>query len=580
MTPSAINGETPEPALVSPRPACQTWTYVNSEDLPLEDPRPAEREEGQQAEKRITSLARFMAGRESRALTFWLLVAFVLRLFLLWHFEQVISPDGVQYVALARSLIAGNFRAGLSIYSAPLYPAFIGIASLIFRDIEFGGRFVSVLAGSLLVLVSHRLIRNWYGPKVAIIGAALVALHPLLIYYSTTLLTESTYTFFFTAAVLAGWSALSAAKGSRYLLAGAIIGTSYLLKPEAAGFVLLLVVMALSRRLFTKTAPGKESVRNALLICAGFLLVAAPYLFYLRHQTGTWTLSGKTAAHLWQGSRRAGGDFQEVRLPLIPDTATAIVQLTKALRFEYEIFNLIFPPIFVLLVGLGLFRKRWSADRVARELYLFSFVAATLAGYAITLPNIRFLVPLLPILLCWVAKGIVEFADWVNETLLKFKRGRTVNPYVTKAVVPILVVVLLVSLLPLFVYLLRGDKWSDYYGQKRAAEWIRAQQDRSQARVIMSTVPIAAFYLGGRNVSLVDEDYGALITRARREQVGYLIVNERDFRYMRLGALLDERSDHPGLRLATTFAEAPGHKIVVYAVAETPEGSPWKVEMR
>jgi hypothetical protein len=207
-------------------------------------------------------------------------------------------------------------------------------------------------------------------------------------------------------------------------------------------------------------------------------------------------------------------------------------------------------------------------------------VAATLAGYAITLPNIRFLVPLLPILLCWVAKGIVELSDWVAESLHKFKGRRIGIPYLTKIIVPLVVAVLLMSLLPLFLYLSRGDKWSDYYGQKRAAQWIEAQQDKPQARVIMSTVPITAFYLGGRHVQLVDEDFSALITRAQREQVSYLIVNERDFRYMNLRRLLDERSDHPGLRLAMTFADAPGHKIVLYAVEEAPEDSPQKAQPR
>lgn len=512
-----------------------------------------------------------------RILAFWTLAAFLLRLFIIWRFEQVISPDGVQYVALGHNLMAGQFQAGLSIYWPPLYPLLVGLSSIFFNDSEFAGRFVSVVAGGLLVLPSYGLIRNWYGERVALIGVGLIALHPLLIYYSTVLLTESTYTLLFTCGVLAGWTALSGGRARSFLLAGATFGACYLLKPEAVGFLLLLLIPTLARRVVDKASSFKSSVRNALLLCAGFLLLAAPYLFYLRQQTGGWTLSGKTAAHLWQGNRFAGEFLTPTVLPLVPDATIAFVQLTKALRSEYEIFNLIFPPTFVILTGLGLFRKRWTNNRGWRELYLFSFIAAALAGYAVTLPNIRFIMPLMPLLLCWVAKGVCEFAEWLSELSARAKGARKVLPYLERIVAALIITGLLASLVPLSVYLWRGDKWGDYYGQKRAAAWIK-QHAASQSPVIMSTVPIAAFYAGGRHVALPDEDYAALLTRARRERVGYLLVNERNFKFMRLSFLLDEAGAHPGLRLVHLIAEAPGHKILIYALDENAQAAPDKVE--
>jgi hypothetical protein len=509
--------------------------------------------------------AGLMERKEWKALLCWTVLALLLRLLLVWRLEQVISPDGVGYIVLGRNLMAGNFREGLSTYWSPLYPLLVGIASLFFRDAEFAGRFVSVIAGGLLVVPAHRLIRHWYGVRAALIGAGLVALHPLLIYYSTVLLTESTYTLFFVSGVLAGWNVLHTGRARSHLLAGAAFGACYLLKPEAAGFIILLLVPVLLRRLFDKTVSLKTCARNALLLCAGFMLLAAPYLVYLRHETGAWKLSTKIGGHLWQGSRLASGDFAPASLPLMPGMTTALVQLTKALRFEYEIFNLIFPPLFVLLVGVGLFRKRWTSRRAWRELYLFSFVAAALAGYAVTLPNIRFIMPLLPLLLCWLSKGIIEFEEWAVETLRGFDAAKRFAPSLRKLIVPLVVACLLASLIPLFIYLLRGDKWGDYYGQKRAGVWIK-EHEASRPPVIMSTIAIAAFYAEGRAVALVDEDYPAFIARARREGVRYIIVNERDFRYMSLRALLDDQSSHPGLRLVQYFAEAPGHRILIYAL--------------
>src|SRR4051812_47944396 len=156
---------------------------------------------------------------EWRTVLAWTLAAFAVRLAVLLCFEHVISPDGVEYVAHARRLAAGDLANGMSTYWPPLYPALVGLASFVFRDAEFAGRFVSVVAGALLVIPAHRLARRWYGRRVALICVALVALHPLLVYYSTALLTESTYTLIFTCGVLAGWSALTGTRTCAHALA-------------------------------------------------------------------------------------------------------------------------------------------------------------------------------------------------------------------------------------------------------------------------------------------------------------------------------------------------------------------------
>lgn len=514
---------------------------------------------------------RHVAARsETWTLLSWMLVAFLLRFLFVWNFEHVISPDGVSYVTLGRNLLGGDFRHGLSTYYPPLYPLLVGLSTLLFRDAELAGRMVSVVAGSLLVVPVYRLTRDWYGVRVARFGAALVALHPLLIYYSTVLLTEATYTLLFTCGVLAGWSALSTGRARAYMLAGTLFGACYLLKPEACGFILLLGVAACGVKFFKTGVTYKSVVANASALVAGFLLLALPYLIYLRRATGAWMLSGKFAGHLWQGTRATG----DVALPpatLIPDMTTALVQLTKALRYEFEVFNLIFPTAFVVLAGLGLFRTAWTRARAWRELYLAAFIAATLAGYAVTLPNIRFLIPLLPLLLCWVSKGVVEFEGWTVNTLGRLPTAARIVSPARRLVVPLVVAALVVSLLPLFVYLRSGDKWHDYHGQKRAAVWIK-EQTAGRAPVIMSTVPVAAFYAGGRHVPLVDEAYATLIERARHERVDYIIVNERNVKNMSLRTLLDEHVQRPELRPAHSLANAPGHKVLVYALTNSGAG--------
>lgn len=516
--------------------------------------------------------ARSVSRVELRAVLAWTLAAFALRAVVLLCFEHVISPDGVEYVAHARRLAAGDLANGMSTYWPPLYPALVAVASLVFRDAEFAGRLVSVVAGAALVIPAHRLARRWYGRSAALVCASLVALHPLLVYYSTALLTESTYTLLFTCAVLAGWSALTGTTARAYAFAGALFGACFLLKPEAFGFVLLLLVMLAARRLLTgtslrrmKTGLHQTSVVNALALVAGFAAAASPQILYIRWRTGKWFLSEKMGGHLLQGARAASGDAAAAHASSLPDALTALARLAKALRFEYEIFNLIFPTAFVLLVALGLFRRRWTRARAAREAYLLAFVLAALAGYAVTLPNIRFLAPLVPVLLCWVSKGTLEFAAWARDTLARLNVSAPLAARVKRLAAPLVVAVLVASLAPLFVYLMRGDKWGDYYGQKRAGVWIK---EHAAAPTVMSTVQVTAFYAGGRNVAVKgDEDYDALLGRARQEGARYVVVNERDFDEMKsLSALLDARAEHRGLRLAQEFAEAPGQRVLVYEV--------------
>ncbi|HEU4595737.1 MAG TPA: glycosyltransferase family 39 protein, partial [Pyrinomonadaceae bacterium] len=344
------------------------------------------------------------AGRlsgEARAVLGWTLAAFVVRLLLAWRVEHVISPDGVEYVRLGRNLVSGHLAAGMSTYFPPLYPLLVGLASLVFGDGELAGRFVSVVAGSLLVVPAYALAREWYGERAAMVAAALVALHPVLAYYSTVVLTEATYTLLFTCGVLAGWTALSGRRARAYALAGAAFGACYLLKPEAVGFVVLLVALVLCRKLFDRAHTLRLAARQALALCAGFALAASPYLLYLWGYTGGLTLSGKTGGHVLQGSRRVAGEVGPHLDGPPPGLTDVAVQLLKALRFEYELFNLLFPFAFVVLAALGLFRERWTRERAWREGYLFAFLLATLAGYAVTLPNIRFFVPLVPLVLCW-----------------------------------------------------------------------------------------------------------------------------------------------------------------------------------
>lgn len=214
----------------------------------------------------------------------FVLLALILRLYLS-TFKPSVEWDGFYYALLGKNLISGDFAKGLSTYWSPLYPALIGLASLIFGDLKFAGTFVSIVAGSLLVVPVYLLVLDFYGRRAALCSALLVAVCPALADYSTDILTEATYTLLFMFGILAGWFALSRGKNIYYLLTGLVFGACYLTRPEAFAYIILMLILTLGHKLLHRQLRSRKTVVNVATLLAGFLLLSLPYLIFLHRQT-------------------------------------------------------------------------------------------------------------------------------------------------------------------------------------------------------------------------------------------------------------------------------------------------------
>lgn len=523
-------------------------------------------------------------------------LAFFLRLSVLRR-QTPIYPDSVHYAIMGKHLVSGNLQEGLSTFWPPLYPFLVGLSSLVFRDIETGGKFVSLLAGSMLVIPVYSLIRFLYGKDAAFIGAFIVAIHPPLIRYSTTILTESTYTTLFVSVLFAGLRAISGGAYVTFFSVGVLLGACYLLKPESIGYLGLMAILTLGTSLLGNHLPPSEVLFRIMALVAGASLLSLPYLLFLRRTTGGWTISDKFRAHvhpseiwekrwfglpkggtttladrLYAGASRNDDSLENRGLPAADVSSLRMMtaRSVEALRSEAKLLTYgMTPPHFMLLMGLGMFKTEWL-----KEFYLLSFFTATLIGYALCPDEIngRLLVPLLPVTICWVAGGFKTVEDWLVEFLKQTKISRAV-PLINPATLRLWMITALgFSMLPWLVYSLMTIPAAPMIEFKEAGRWVNEHSQTSP--LIMATRPFIAFYAGGRPVYLPAEEYQTVVEHARHLNVDYVAIDEAlisngvwgNNEYSDLRSLLDERSNHPGLRLVYKFDRMPGRKILIYTL--------------
>jgi 4-amino-4-deoxy-L-arabinose transferase-like glycosyltransferase len=559
--------------------------------------------------------ARNAAGRlrsaEVTRLAVYLTIGLAIRL-LLTRYQYVINTDGVYYVWLGRRLLSWQPATGLSTYWPPFYPFLVGLASLLVPDLEFAGRLVSVVCGTLLIIPAYVLVRESYGRRAASLAALLVVAYPELTDVSTLVMTEATYTLLLTTAVVVTWHAARSRGTTSALLSGLLFGLAYLTRPEALCYAPLVLIVLWAAVLARGGPPLAIVLRKTVLFTLAVGVCAAPYIAFLHHQTGRWTISQKLANNAALGTTlqsilRLTEDGQATTMDLLygdafredtrpplslsassPTQETAVSpserfdrftrRLALALKAELQSFvPQMFPPLFMAVALIGLMGQPWGARRLAREIYLALFVAASLAGYALAVLEVRYLVPVLPILLGWVAKGILELESWSTRTAanlgIRFPGGRR---SASVAVLALLIASRLASL----TYPGRVSPWQDLpLEHKTAGLWIRDHGPREP--LIMAAGPWAAYYAGGRHLYLPQEARPTVLDYARRERIDYLIIDER-FRskYSSLMSLLEARETPPGLRLAYENRDVPGYALRVFELTRVGEAIPATLEAR
>ena len=216
--------------------------------------------------------------RWPRTLIMVLALALGLRLFVVLVLFDTYIPtnDAAQLQRAAENLLAGRgliVSDNLRAYRPPLYPLVLAGLYAVFGVSIRVAQFLNVVLGVCSVWLGYNLARRVFGSDAGTWAGILLAVYPLLLYYTGQLLTETLFVFLL---ALGLWSLLRLQRSAPWaslILPGIIFGLAALTRPTALPIAFLVAVwLGVTRR--------SDRIQPILRVAAFFLgvgLAIAPW---------------------------------------------------------------------------------------------------------------------------------------------------------------------------------------------------------------------------------------------------------------------------------------------------------------
>ncbi len=485
---------------------------------------------------------------------------------LLFANDIVADSDQLRTITLARKFASGNFYGVLDPYWPPLYPILIGILTYFVDSPILPALTISIITGSLAVPLTYYLVKQSYGQREATLAAVIAIFFPHLINSVFSFGTENIYLLLVIGALIIGWKGLKRDAVTDYLLTGILLGLAYLTRPEAIGYLVFFVLLALGKNLWRRKLFARNSTTQIGALLLGFGLLAAPYILYLRSATGAWTISAKA---------QVNSPLGELRQIEESETSAAIsTTQTGKLFAKYVAHNLIeinknfpflVPPFLLIFVGLGLFSKQWDKERLRRETYLILFCLVTAMGYALTVVQARYFYVLLPIFFGWIASGIILLERWFDKSVQNWMPNKSFYSFNPKFFTILCVIFIYLYVLPINYFMVPEDKaWhSTAYEERDAGVWLKEHGKPSATIFSASSRPV--FYAEGHHLPPTTTDMGEIFRQIKERRVDYVITGERSLkRNPYLKGFTETLQNDPEFELIYEKNEHPGYKIEIF----------------
>lgn len=388
--------------------------------------------------------------------------AISLKFFLLSERLLYIDPDEGYYLILARNLITGNgytFNGLPNVVFPPLLSILIAFFYLICQDFQFSLIFITAFSGGLLGIVSYKIAQKKFSSYFPLLCTFLVlfiyqlnAFLPIyLTPYVQVLYRGSDILNCFLILISVFFVALLVEKNKHIfaILAGGFFGLSYLTRPEGILLFLMTLVCLVFLRILSLVS---ISYKKIFVFFLGFLLLASPYILYLKTTTGKWNLSGKVSSAQehresllevikndnWIPFSKIHYSFDKKNMEMkqaywgyhnkIGEDGKISIQSYLKIILEnlkmYPIIPTVLLPLYIVpffLVGLLRAAYKIVKSKSTIDIFLFVFIPFSLAITALAYPIPRHHLFLVPVFCIYAVEGMVFISSFLakNKNTLK-----------------------------------------------------------------------------------------------------------------------------------------------------------------
>lgn len=202
-------------------------------------------------------------------------IIFFFAMFYVAFFHHTIwyEQDGMWYMYQGKEFFDGNS------HNSQLIGAPIG-APIIYTILEdyFGNPFeiqksISLISGTLIVMISYFIVKNIFGPKIALVSQILIAINPKLQFLSISALNELMPI----ALIISSFYFLTKneLRNSHFVFIGILLGLSFMLRYQSIFIVLGILIFLLIRN----KKISKNIIQAGILILI-FIFVSSPMLIF------------------------------------------------------------------------------------------------------------------------------------------------------------------------------------------------------------------------------------------------------------------------------------------------------------
>ncbi len=340
---------------------------------------------------------------------------------------QIIAPDGVFYIKIAKDIASGNLQ-GISEYGFfNLYPFLIVLFQTVFGDWELSGKMVSIIFGSLTIIPLYLLVRGLFNKNVAIVSSLLYMVHPRFVEYSADVLREPVFWFFSLAALWLAWEGIAHKKIFLFVLSSLATGFAMFTRVEGA-LVVAIVLLWIIWFIFNDKENKKKGLIYACIFLFSLPILASPCLIILKNKLNRWEMGhsiDKIPQLLNSNDQplKLESEFlgqPSVKLHAFFDLSGRHRYVTFFMEVLYKFFKS-FNVVLFLLFLYGIYKRRFISYSKSDTYVLIWFLVAFAASFLYVsktyyLSTRHGLLMVLPAL-AWAGIGFFEARERIRKWL-------------------------------------------------------------------------------------------------------------------------------------------------------------------